>query len=850
MGSPTSFQTIPQDSALDYVRDAFNDFTNPANNNLGLTDTVLTNPTRSYFGNDNSPKYKAKTLWVKNVTLEEDRSKWVNGRPTYKIIWNETWPGAVGYITGELNSLNVASSGVEFQTIAKNDVFGVSGVIRRVGFLLQASSAGPISANILVDGVSSSSLTVRQIAAPPGFSQKMYVAYSNSANQTNDLHDYQLQLNFQAVPPFTTPLTIVGAIVYYENASGNVEITGGTTYVDKEPITTAAEASNIPPINSVRGGLVSFSALSNGSLGVTASPIPEIASIATGTNGTNQITVGTGLGGSFPTGSIVQMFGATTYVGNVLSVSTDTLTMGVTLAASYSATLSILAQAGPTFSIDPNLYETKFVADFSDYFPSEFTGYGVSAMGPVFSSPQLDYRVWGNYRLSSTVQNSNGGKPTIALDSNTTFVQVDGKYDALEFEFVGGITNYIHATFLVDGLPCFNLGGFNDSYASYRRTILANAGIGFHSVRLQRGSSAIRTGVSRIVGYRRKQGATLPGHLGDLYRGQTFIPYVFGTSATVTCQGNIRRTSPDSIEASSGWVSSVNMNLGQGGVITASAASSASMRYSYFGTGFNICGITTGGSFSLSVDGVPDLTSPMNRWTGLTLASGFHELVITPTNGATLIISAIENVEDDYIVNRQRFYGGAISGVNPQSIVQDPWGRIQVADNSIGILNKMPVPRGTSVGLGGLASNWDGSLQHGGNLASGSTIWLDTAVTITSSGKGPILIKGQGLSSAGATPVLQMYQTANGLDYDCAISVWRITPGRNGSGIFEEAWNTKLFEAGSAAGASGCRTYPATTVEFSDAVGPGVYRYCLGATMNTGTGFFFNRFELTAKEDV
>ena len=93
----TSESTTASAGAGQYVQDVFRDVVLPATNNTGLTNSSTTNPIGALVGDCDVPRYGAKTLYIKDVVLIEDRSKWVAGAPTYRIIWTENFPAVVGY---------------------------------------------------------------------------------------------------------------------------------------------------------------------------------------------------------------------------------------------------------------------------------------------------------------------------------------------------------------------------------------------------------------------------------------------------------------------------------------------------------------------------------------------------------------------------------------------------------------------------------------------------------------------------------------------------------------------------------------------------------------------------------
>jgi hypothetical protein len=844
LSSPTSFQSIPSDNALDYVRDSLADFTVPANSNAGLTDSASTNPLGQYFGNNNGVKYKAKTLWIDNLVLQ-DELNWIGGKPTYKIIWNEVWPDAGGYIVGEVVSRQAASSGKLFTILGGSSIFGVSGVIRRCAFLAQPTNDANVTATIYVDGVSDVAIQLEDRPLLSDLEQKTFVAYKNSSQQTHDLHDYQLRTDAVSAD---TKITPVGVIVFYDITGSGVEVSGGNTYVNREKITSVGTSLAVPTVTSGNGAVSSVYISNTSSFGVTTFPVPDISSRASGSATTNQIVVDTGLGGSFPVGSICYMPGTTNYFGNVLSVSTDTLVMGVTLPVNYTfATLSIIAQAGPTFAIGTSLYETKFEINFNDFFPAH------SELGesPVVSSPNLNYRVWGTYGVSALL-----GLNGVVECASGKILQIDGNYDALEFTYRAGVTGAagIHATYSIDGLNCFNSLEAIPNQADVSKNILTNAGIGYHSAKVTFGASCLNSGLTKITGYRRKHPGASLGILSDIYTGQTFIPRLIGTDTQLTAVGSVRRIFADSLEFTSGWVSGFTASVA-GGVAYYSTSAAQNVRLQYYGSAFAILGSITGGSFALSVDGSPQVLAPMNTWIGTTLSEDFHILDIVPA-GQTLMISAIDYLQPHVnVLNRQKFYGQEVSGENKQSIEKDGWGRLQITSRSISPLNRQRMYVGSSVGIGGYALASTAMLSAGTIAGQVATLDLNSQLTITTSGN-PIRLESMPMANIPGAQLSAIKFTSVNLAniLDARISLYRTQIQRGGSLVLDGANNP-----GNPVGVFRFQNGPTMALDswssnflsiVDDKVLPGSYTYFVGVSLASGASanIVISNVILTAKE--
>src|SRR6478736_3792754 len=517
----------PVSASQAYLQDAFNDIALPATNNTNLTSTVSTNPLNGYFGNDNVPRYAAKTLFIKDLILI-DKTKWVNDKPTYQVIWNEDFPAAQAYVYGTI-SLTSTTQGNRVDLTHVGDGFGVTGVIQRTAWIVETSTAATATAQQYLDNVATT--TIDFSGGATGWDgQPKYNVYVNAAsNSSLNLHDYRL------VALQNSTLSVTGVIVYYEVTGLGINCFGGNSYINKQQVVTTGSTLSVPAVTAVRGGRASIYKTLQATYGVTVSPIADVVSTATGTNATNLLNVTTGTGASFPRGTAVYVAqGTSLYVGNILSQSTDTLTMGVTLPFGISQSIYQLFQAGHTAFPIGSTYLQKF-----EFNPSLYLQGSTTNVQPVFgfNDPNLEYRVWGGSLLVggySTIWGSTasifpglGSSLLLDLSSTNSFLQIDGNFQALEFEFAAGISAQVSATLSIDGMAMYN---FNDNMAGasggfFRKSIMTNAGPGFHSVNLSRAAGWTQVAISRITGYQSQvlNGPSF-GVLGQLDFGQTFLP--------------------------------------------------------------------------------------------------------------------------------------------------------------------------------------------------------------------------------------------------------------------------------------------------------------------------------------
>jgi hypothetical protein len=632
-----------------FLQDAFNDIALPATSNAGFSSTVSTNPLSQFFGNDNQPRFGVKTLWIKDLVLLSDRTLWVNDKPTYQVIWHEDFPAAKAYVYGTI-SLTSTQQGNRVDLARVGDGFGVGGIISRVQWLVETSTAATATAQQYLDNVATTTIDFSS-GATAWDGQPKYNAYVNAAsNSSLNLHDYRL-VALQA-----NTLSMTGVIVYYEIPGLGINCFGGDSYLNKQQIITVGSTLSIPTVNTVRGGRGIVYKTIQSTFGVTVTPIADVTSIATGTNATNLLNLSTGTGASFPRGTAVYIpQGSSIYIGNVLSQSTDTLTMGVTLPYGISGTVYQLFQAGHTAFPVTSAFEKSF-----EFNASLQLGSGSNATLPAstfaFSDPTLDYRLWGATIATGTYQSvwgstaaifpGLGNSTLLDLSSTASFLQVDGNFQALEFEFAAGISGLLSATLSIDGMAMYN---FNDNLGGasmpgfFRKTIMTNAGPGFHSVNLARATGWTQVALTKVTGYVSKvtNGPTF-GALGSIGFGQTFLPYA-AVNASLPAFGNIKRIFADSLPVKGSWTRGTTASV-PGAVAFyggSNSVSACTLNFQYYGTAFALLGVM-GLSNSITIDG-SGTSALANTWLGTGLSNTFHSVVIT-ASGQTVRADAIDFV--------------------------------------------------------------------------------------------------------------------------------------------------------------------------------------------------------------
>lgn len=644
---------------------SFQDTSLPASNNSGLTDTVGTNPLGSYFGNDLAPKWMAKTLWIRDLVRVEDRSLWINGKPTYKVIWNESFPGANGYLFGDIVSTGTGENKLCLLS-GVGDGFGVGGVIRRVQWIFKPSTNLSTVAQQVVDGVNTTTLSVGGLpTADASFTyppKSVYSAFVHAAaNETHDLHDYRVLATQYSC------LQVEGVVVYYDIAGDGIECFPGTGYLNKSQVSPSGSSLAFPTgASTFLGGVAGIQFLSQGSFGLTSTMVPSTSSIAIGTINTNLLSLSTGTGASFPVGSAVYVpTGSSYYLGVVSNVSSDVITVGPTLPVGLSGTISQIFKAGASFTIGSTIYKASL-----DYQPTvQNRGMGSSMLpSPDLlinqSSPYLNWRVWGfthqfvqgtslSAGFSTYTDGLSGVTVGLVPSGVSSFLQIDGRFSALETEWMVGLTGVLNASFIIDGLAFTSI---NESWGStlapglYRRVVFTDAGVGWHSVRMNwAGSSSVA--LTRVVGYNLSLTPSITlGLLAEIPLGQTFTPRTSAVGSTTLqngsttmAWGNIKRIYADSLPHSSTWtfVAGKDLPYAPGGVQLATTTVAESVSFQYFGTQFSIIG-NPGATCGVTLDG--GVVGPtFNTWLGAAATLGFHSVVVTAQAAAfTTIISAID----------------------------------------------------------------------------------------------------------------------------------------------------------------------------------------------------------------
>lgn len=643
--------------SLAYVQDVFQDVSLGPTSNAGLTNTFLRNPLAANFSDDDSARVGAKTLYIKDLVLVADRTKWINSRPTYQIIWHENFPQVVGYISGNPSTRAKADylSGVgQTQPIVtlldSGDCFGVTGVVRRVSFLVNDNTAATATGTVITDGVSGSTIDYSSMGATAdtnGYARFSAFAHA-AANETKDLHDIRLQAN-QA-----STLQAIGVIVYFENSGYTIDQNPGTTYVNKSKVTsTVGTTLALPVFGSSLGGKAILYKTASSGYTLAATSAQTVTSIGQGLSGTNLLSVSTGHGASFPIGSaLVVNFGASAYVGSVLSVSTDTLTVAPTIGFGISQAVYRSWFAGQSTAINASLMQLAYSLDFS-----KLPSWGG------FTSPMFDprgrYGFWGTnlgVTLTDNIQ-------AACFTTNAGFMQVEGNFCAADIETVGSGT--FHATIGVNGLPGFGVNAGQTGIL--RRPIFSEAGPGWNSVNINCGTSMGTVAISRINLYQRARNiGVTTGLIAEIESNQSYVDRG-AANATLTALGIKQRLYADRLYLKGawdqGWTSTVT-----GGKYFYGATTNCIMQCQYWGKNYAIHGTPNGGTLTLDGAGVAATFGFMQS----VATEGFHTILYT-LNSSTAVISAIDIAgPQGEIKNIQNVIGAVVSPPTPIPIVT-PW---------------------------------------------------------------------------------------------------------------------------------------------------------------------------------
>ena len=673
--SITLFGSDPPTGANSYIQDAFSDITDTPSNNTGWSSTISSNPMNNLYGNDDAPRFGPKTLWVQDLVLEPNRSNWINGQPTYRIIWNEPFPSAQGYVYGDIQLIRRADQ-VSVQIKSLGSGFGVGGVFSRCMALVAGNTTTPGSASCYVDGVSNG-VTVDFSdlnAAQPNVSRTYFATVMDTAGEAYNIHDFRL------TPNQATVMQIEGVIIYSQNPSLSIDQFPGVTYNNKSRFLTTSNTTLSVGGATLFGSVATIWKNSIGGYSMSVLPLPGISSIiVTGSSGTNLVTVQTGQGASFSALDglfALSSVGSTPYLGSILSISTDTLTVSPTLPFGLSGFIYRYFQSGPSMTINSSLNILAMTFGSTEMSKIGIFG-GVSNLVTqgqtglfCYTDPLLRFYLWGQ-GLGMTVMN---GYPALSiLGTTTSWFQCDGYFSSADLEWVGptGTTMVVGGSFSINGNNTWPVSA-NGSSGIYRQSVMMDAPTGWNSFSYSWGigSAALNTNtaISRIGLYQRARDTSASfGILGKFDVLPNFVPAT--TNGTYIAPGIFQRLYADQLMLRGPWTRTVGTTI-PGGVMYQGSGTSCALSFNYFGTNFALHGMSLGkgASINFSIDGSANIG---NAGIGSIQVAGstFHSVSLSILGGTLSLFAADTYRLYGDMKNLQTFTGVTSLPANPIPII-------------------------------------------------------------------------------------------------------------------------------------------------------------------------------------
>lgn len=720
-----------------YVQDAFPDVSDTPSNNTGLSSTVSSNPMNNLYANDDFPRFGPKTLWIKDLVLEPNRQLWVNGEPTYRIIWSEPFPSASGYVFGNV-TLKRNQNQTFVQVRSVGDGLGVGGVFAKCMFIMIGNTASSASGTVAVDGVANTTVVDWSSIGPSNPStDPQYAAYvAEASNEAYNIHDFRLT----AVQAGAV-MNIAGVVVYSENSSLSIDQFPGITYNNKtQSKTTVNTTLPLPSFAASLGGRSVIWKSTGGGYSLSAIGVSTISSISTGSSGTNILNVSAGNGSSFLSGyGVISSWGSSYYVGVIQSISTDALTVFPTLPFGISNSIYRYFQAGQSLSLNSSLNIFAFSLG-----STEFTRSG-GLIG--FTTPFLDslqrFCVWGSNYNATLMDGYNPALVFAGLSGvigASGFVQVDGFFSAAEIEWFGQSFAVLSGTMCVNGLPVYSHANIGFT-GVLKKSVFIEAGPGWNSFSFFPGSSQTNVGIQRINLYQRNKDISASyGVLAYFDTMQGLAPRA--VNATYVAPGCYQRLFADQLLLKGQSLTRLVGATWPGGVAYACGLSAA-LSFQYYGTNFAILGgasLGWGASLNISVDaGANQGATAMNS---IITASGgsmtFHSVSLSVLGG-TLFISALDFFRTTgEMKSLQTFAQPTITNPNPVKVNRPP--------------TKTLLTSGTGTYLTPYGVNWLRVRMVGGGGGGGQISGAGTGNAGTASTFGTSLLSAGG-GSAGTSSV-------------------------------------------------------------------------------------------------
>lgn len=624
-----------------YVQDAFPDVSDTPSSNAGWSSTVSNNPLNNLYGNDDFPRFGAKTLWIKDLVLEPNRALWVNGEPTYRIIWSEPFPSAQGYVFGNV-SLKRNQNQTFVQVRSVGDGLGVGGVFARCMFLMTGVTNSSATAAVAIDGVSNN-ITADWSSIGPSNpnTDPQYAAYvAETSNETYNIHDFRITANQAG-----SIMQIAGVIVYSENSTLTIDQFPGVTYNNK---TRSSSSSNttlpLPSFNCSLGGRSVIWKNVGGGYSLSAIGVSTITSIAQGSSGTNILNLTAGTGASFSVGyGIISASnsGASGYVGIVQSISTDALTVFPTLPFGISNTIYRYFWSGQSLLMNASLNIFAFSLG-----STEFYKFGLQGFTTPFLDPLQRFFVWGSNYMATLMDGYNPCLVFSGLSGSigaSGFLQIDGFFSAAEIEWFGQSFSVLSGSMSINGLPAFAYANIGFT-GVLKKSVFLEAGPGWNSLAFFPGNSMTNVGIQKINLYQRNRDISASyGILAQFDTLQAYTPRA--VNATYVAPGCFQRLYADHLLLKGQSLTRLVGATWPGGVAYACGLSAA-LSFQYYGTNFAILGGSSlgfGASIQLSVDSGSN-QGATSIGTIITAAGGsntFHSVSLSVLGG-TLFISGLD----------------------------------------------------------------------------------------------------------------------------------------------------------------------------------------------------------------
>lgn len=647
-----------------YLNNSFQDYSLPATENVGLSSTISTNPMGAYFADDDSSKYFVKTLWVKDMVLQEDRSLWFNGGRTYNVQFTQDFSGVVAFAAGSI-SLNNSINGKTVKLNGTASSFSVSGNILRASFIIKPKVIGiPASIPYLVDNAITTTVQYTGFSDEDGGTvigslgaynfindQNKYFLVDDGSTQSNDIHTYTIKSIGDATAADES-VEILGVVLYMSSDPVNVHVNPGNTYINKNLVSTNTGVSlALPALGSSffhLGAKTTYYKTSGGTDTASTYQVPLLQTVATGLSGQNTLTVSTGTGASYPKGTGVVIQAGTSFIYQIVTArSTDTLTVSASHPFTFtSATLtkSFFAFTGGSFPLGYTLavagssqyylayswnaaqtYGASSWASNQVIFPNAggtgFQGYtAINGTTTAFGTSLMPYQAYydpeNRYAILPYVGVTQGGMAQVnGIFGWQGLLGVRGDFQAIELEYYIS-TSMINFAAAIDGLEADISGAINSAtLPNYNRfTYVKDLGIGNHSVNLDFTTGGASRAVLTGINFYKYIGNSLQGKLSSVEQLQTTVP-TYNGNVTFPGQylpfaGEHSFYGADKLTFAGSWIKNraggvgASLSFTPGFAECVGNSTNSTCTFKYWGNTFAAYLSSNGGSYISTLDGL------------------------------------------------------------------------------------------------------------------------------------------------------------------------------------------------------------------------------------------------------